>query len=537
MKKKAEAASRFLAVVAAWLYILAMVAVMPFYFEQGYTYIGTNKSIFFHTYGFPLVLTALLTSAVYGVFVIERTYRGKNGAAIWQLWKTDISATDIFMILYLIALLASYSFSRYPETAGMGNTSWYMGLLPHLALITSYFVISRVFCGVRFLFGLIMLVTSVVFGLGILNRYGIYPIEMENAGPHFISTIGNINWYCGYWSVLVWIGLICFWNDRKREGKPPALSWLLGVVTMIGIGTGITQGSDSGILALGIGLLTLFAISIKEGHRMERFTLVMFLFSFVCASLFLVERVSPGAATFYSYPMRLLTQTILPWFLLLIFGFAYCYIRYRNKKESYPSVYMDRLQKVVLIGIAGLFALYLVILLLNTLLPEGLGPFRGVGLFTFDSKWGSFRGGTWTIGLEIWNSQNYLHRLFGVGPDCMGAYIYSSGNERVLALVREQFGASVLLNAHGEWVTCLANLGLLGTSVFAGVIISALGRFFKGARENPVMYVFAFCILGYTANNLFSFQTTLNTTQMFLLLAVGESVIRRTRHETYMRKQ
>ena len=44
--------------------------------------------------------------------------------------------------------------------------------------------------------------------MAVVNRYEIRPLDMEYANYFFISTIGNIDWFCGYWSVIAWIPVI-----------------------------------------------------------------------------------------------------------------------------------------------------------------------------------------------------------------------------------------------------------------------------------------------------------------------------------------
>lgn len=524
--------TRGLAVGTAWLYVAAMAFIMPFYFTQGHAYIGTDKSRFFHRYGFPLITAAMAAAGLYGTVALVQIYRKNSGRTFWKLLKKDISITDIFMVLYLFALLVSYVLSRYPVTARMGNGSWYMGLLPHLALIASYFVLSRVFCGARIFFPLIMAVTSAVFGLGVLNRFGVEPIAMESSSPAFISTIGNMNWYCGYWAVLVWIGILFFWNRRSKASF--LITFLCGLVMVIGLATGITQGSDSGILALAAGLLLLFFISVPGSERMKKFLEIMILLSLTCTAGYIVNKVFPEACNYISGPMRLLTQTVLPWAMLLCSVVLYLLVNVWNREERYPVSFMEKAGKLLMITTAVLLGGYIVIGLINTNVPGGLGVLSGSPLFTFDSSWASDRGGTWAVGIEVWKSQDFVHRLFGVGPDCMGDYIYHGGNAHVLDMVTELFGNNTLLNAHGEWITNMVNLGLAGMAAFGGLIFNAFMRFYRKGKENPYWYLFAFCVLGYTVNNIFSFQTTLNTTQLFIMLGIGESLLRqeeRSRNE------
>lgn len=107
--------------------------------------------------------------------------------------------------------------------------------------------------------GMMLSASTVVFLLGLLNRYGVNPLHMESSGPGFISTIGNINWYCGYWSVLfpVCCGIFLF-REKVLPGSKSAqqapvsvlyrvLPVFSGIAVVIGFATGVSQGSDSGL--------------------------------------------------------------------------------------------------------------------------------------------------------------------------------------------------------------------------------------------------------------------------------------------------
>ncbi|MBD5459907.1 MAG: hypothetical protein HDR26_03035 [Lachnospiraceae bacterium] len=511
------------AAAVSWLYIIAAAGIMPFYFTEGYGYIGSDKAAFFRSVGFPLAFAALAAACFYCIV----TYMG-NRKAFGATLKSRISATDICMLCYLVSLIISYLLSEYQEHALLGSDTWPMGLLTHLALIASYFALSRSFLGEKWLYALLLGVTTVVFALGLLNRYGIYPIQMDYAGPAFISTIGNVNWYCGYWSVLVCFSLLAYWNRTPgKTAKEMRLTAGFALLSLIGLAAGITQGSDSGILALAAVYFALFCFSVDNPDKMQRFTELLFLFCLACLACLTVNKLFPDAVTFLSVPMQLLTNTIFPCVATPV-SLAICLIvRQQNSDGTCNTSAWEKIRTMVSAAAAAGLALYLLTALLNTTLPQGVSGLYGNSLFTFSREWASSRGGTWSAGIKIWESQDLLHKIFGTGPDCMSEYLYSGRNTELLTAVREQFGNDRLLNAHGEWITVLANLGVFGLLSYACLIISFLRRTLKKGAENPMLYVLGFCVLCYTVNNIFSFQTMANVTQLFLLMGVGESLLRR----------
>ena len=122
--------------------------------------------------------------------------------------------------------------------------------------------------------------------------------------------------------------------------------------------------------------------------------------------------------------------------------------------------------------------------------------------------------------------QNFLHKLFGVGPDAMSAYMSQDGSEAPRMRLEGWFGTATLTNGHNEWLTVLADVGILGLVGFAGAMISAMVRFFQKGKQNVLLCAIGFCLLAYTVNNLFSFQQTMNGATIYALLGMGAAFAR-----------
>lgn len=534
-------------------YLFAMLAVLPFYFQTATDYmsIGSNKSSFFRKWGFGLarlfvhILVCYLIFSLLDWWIKKRRTKGKF-AALWKAFLQDISLTDKFAILYGIALCFSYYYSDYRDIVFMGAQSWYMGFLPQLVLLGSYFAVSRLLPQKKGnIVAFILLGASfVVFTLGLLNRYGINPLGMDSSGPSFISTIGNINWYCGYWSVLFPVGAALFvaYTKPQRESNS-VFCWKragLGFFTAVGFATGVTQGSASGMLALAAVLLLLGCLAVRNRYLTRHFLELLLLLCVVLLILAKVQEQWPDRNQYVTGIYVLLTQTPLPWVAGL--GVFLYYVLFCWKSDICYRVF--RFGWRVATGAVGLMlVLFVAAIVWNTLHPGSLGGLSDNPLFTFNREWGSSRGGTWTAGIRTWLSQNPLHKVVGVGPDGMWAYISNGPDTGLLETVRAQFGDNRLTNAHGEWITILANLGLLGLMGFAGMMVSAIVRFvgagngkktaIHGQTEDCLAWAgSALCmacgisLFCYTINNLFSFQQIMNVTQMFIVLGLGEALLR-----------
>ena len=122
--------------------------------------------------------------------------------------------------------------------------------------------------------------------------------------------------------------------------------------------------------------------------------------------------------------------------------------------------------------------------------------------------------------------QDFWHKLIGVGPDAMSSYLYIDGSSEVKMLVQEVFGSLMLTNAHNEWMTVLVDTGILGIMAFGGLMVTGIRSFLKEAGLEKVVCACGFCLLAYTANNIFSFQQSMNVATVFAIFGMGGAFLR-----------
>ena len=148
----------------------------------------------------------------------------------------------------------------------------------------------------------------------------------------------------------------------------------------------------------------------------------------------------------------------------------------------------------------------------------------------FRDDWGNSRGAAWNCGIGAYRSMDMVHKTVGIGPDCFADYVYEIPElaERLV----DQFGNERLTNAHNEWLTVLVNTGWLGVFCYAGIFIAVWIRCVRRAKGQPLLYVCAISILAYTVHNMVSFQQILSTPYIFIVLGMGEGLLRRTETES-----
>lgn len=506
------------------VYMLCMLAVFPLYFQDGYAHIGTDKAVFFTRAGVTAAKVLAGPAAVYLLACLVVFLKGKEKKlSIFGTAKKWFSAADFFAGLYGIVLLVSYVCSDYREDALWGAEGWYMGLLPQLLLLMTYFLVSRFWKPRKWVPETMLVVSAAVFLLGCINRFGIYPVEMAYSGPEFISTVGNINWYCGYAVSVFFFGVVLFWMQTERKTWQKAL--LMGYLA-IGFTSLVIQGSQSGLMTLAVVLLVLFCRSAEHPARMRAFWQGMALLWGGCLFISVVRRLAPERMTYTDGLIDRLTVGWMPVVLTAV-PVIVLLLLWRDGRRD---VRRDRLFRV-LAGIAvwgslGALALGLAMAVLNTLHPGILGPLSELGVFTLNEDWGSTRGATWAAGVRCFAEQDVLHKLVGVGPDCMPEYIYKGASPGLAEFVKRMFYYR-LTNAHNEWLTVLVDTGLLGLAGFGGMMVCGMRGLIKKGCGNPYAVACGFCLLGYTVNNIFSFQQLLSTGTVFVIFGMGEAFRRR----------
>ena len=593
VKKKQRSLAADIQTVLLWVlrgicffYLIMMGVVLPFYYhpETSYMTIGSGKAEFYNKWAFGtakaagvFLLLYLLTTAVRQFLLWKKSRNRKTGGASLRMamktgcqnfWQS-LTGTELFAVCYIAALCISYLLTDYPEFAKMGADGWNMGFWPQILFLFFFLLLERTLTPrlAKAGIGLMLSTSTVVFLLGLLNRYGVNPLHMESSGPGFISTIGNINWYCGYWSVLfpVCCGIFLF-REKVLPGSRSAHTGALqqrgasaqrtpasvlydflpvfsGIAVVIGFATGVSQGSDSGLLVLAAITLILGCFAGKEKEGLRHFIELLLLFCVSITGLFALQHLFPERNKYQTAGYLFLTGK--PWGLifgvLLLCLYFFLFIRKKNCANGRAKTFKNNCDNKltgtadrgfvwtyrawqILTGLsAAALVFYIGLLIFNTTHPGVIPALDGNALFTFNTSWGSSRGATWSIGIHTFLAQNFGHRLFGVGPDSMAAYLYQSDNSTLLAEVRATFGDKRLTNAHGEWITVLVNTGLMGLLSFAAMIISAVGTLFS-RKQKTLAKACGLAVLCYTLHNIFSFEQMMNISQMYLVMGIGMAV-------------
>lgn len=474
-----------------------VVLLLPLYIpKSGYSFIGTEKYYFF-LYGmvfFVFTLVALFSYAVYKKSLPE------------------FSKTDCFVLSFALCATLSYIFSAHKDISLMGNEEWNMGIISQLLFVLIYFGISRYIDHINVCIYAVCIAGVPMALLAIVNRFGYYPLSIKGRHPLYVSTIGNINWFCGYFIMIVAMELVFYFYAKNRKAK---LLW--GSALFFSLLALICQGSMSGYVALLVLLLLLLKPALNNKQAFMAYLEIYLLLFSGCTLTYITGYFIPGAYVEYDPIINLVAFSILPCISLFLVAILYIVLYFYTK-----DFHLSFLYKYVAGMTVALFAGYLVLCAVNTFCPNVTPFLNGNSFFTFNKYWWSTRGGTYAIGAQAYSSLPWYRKIVGIGPDCFLTYVYDNLDKVTVA---KAFRIQPLANAHNEFLTMLVNTGLLGCISYAGIFISSIKNAYR--NTNPFIKVILFGILGYMINNFFSFQQVISTSFVFVLLGILENLLKK----------
>ncbi|MCI9435863.1 MAG: O-antigen ligase family protein [Lachnospiraceae bacterium] len=538
------------------LYIAALLALLPLYVHEGYWQMGNEKYMLFCNMSL-LCLGCWLAVGIPWQLGRAVSFWRRHGMA-WVWAENPFSMVDLAMLSYGGCVVLSALCSSYKELAWKGYQGWYMGAASQLLFVAIYFFVSRQFDGAGWpvRLGEAALVLVTVFGL--LHRLGLDPLGLMNGWnsgdweySHMLSTLGNINWLCGYYSVALAVLTTHYLQETRRGILLLLYPASAAAFVLLGI-----QGSQSGWLLLAVctGMCILLGRRRRTVQRKTCALLAGFFLSMPLMELLMKLRGEKAAivadGNIFEY---------VRWYVWLM-GAAGCMALFfllgrrgratRRRRSPFAKVLrgirrQPPKRKAVLIIIAcsvimaGLFLGYV---FLAGRVGDGFG---------------SGRGFLWRISLEGFGQADGKDKLLGAGPDCFGEAVFNRLGAGTEVWNGEHWEGAVFTNAHSEFLSQLCNVGILGTFSYLAIFVTGLwrycGEYFlenqgrgkkvsspdgsmtggraqerKGRGIGRESWLGALVLVLYGVHAQISFQQVLNTPLLFLTVGLCEAC-RRTR--------
>lgn len=185
------------------MFMVLMFTLLPLYYSDNYYNILNDKRDIYWLFSRILFVVIAVSLCISLMLVIKNHQFSKNKRT--QLRK--ISALDVVMLLFGILAIVSTVYSADIGNSISGENAWDVGTQMIVCSVIVYFIISRCYSGKGDLWVYLYFGTAAVLVIGIIDRLGYDFLVMHDEIPLqyniFISTIGNVNFWAGYLSMLI----------------------------------------------------------------------------------------------------------------------------------------------------------------------------------------------------------------------------------------------------------------------------------------------------------------------------------------------
>lgn len=511
-----------------YLFATVLFVVFPLYTYNGYEAIATNKYRFF-------MLTALYAGIVFLAYFVVAFVIWGFSKETFKKSKSGYAVLGV-TVIYTITNAISFFFSNYkmlPDAvsnkriewfvpgAFYGCRSWYMGLATTMAMTLCAVIIGLFLRYEDYILIPVLLGALLVALWGIANRYGKYPVKMEYSLETFVSSMGNLDWYCGYLVLLAPIAWGLYLASNKLFKS--ILAYILSLVFFFAI---IVNGAESGYFAIGITLVVGLSISFKSPKMLGKFAGLGINFSLALILIRLIDIIDPNARNLKEGLSEIIISTpfiaLLMAFCLVILAYSLLAVKERVKYPLFLKKYAGKvLMALLVLGIIFLISLVVI----NTKSPNKLPLIGNSPYFNFDMAWGSDRGACYYIAVETYKQQPFLRKIFGIGPDAF--YFAAYDISKIQEISATYLWKLKLTNAHNEILNILVNEGILGLVSFAAMWFMIFKSLLKNVVNNPISIAFILAFTSYLSNNMFSFRQIESTPLLYGLLGMAVALIAR----------
>ena len=460
------------------LYLLIITTVLPLFMKDGFYKLGEAKGLLFMALGGVLFV-------ICAIFLL--------------ISKTRLNMGVLGVLLF--SNVVTFLFSVDKKTALFGLEGWRTGFL---SIIIMMFFASMITDGLmvkRALEVALLIVPFAVSILGILGRFGIYPLGISADDGSFLSTIGNINWFTGFLSVFVPMG-IGIAATRKRFSLEFFLS---EIYVIVGITALLVQGSESGLLIISGTYLLLCYLCLCERDSFKSFLIQLFTLGIAMTVVYLLMYFFGKR---YSYDDNLLISICMNHVGIILMAAALFLYRLSRFMEEISFEWKKKFLRRLFfaITIVGVVA-------------------AGVWIFNvYGDDFGNGRGIIWRMSLDMFGSLPSIRKIVGVGQDCFYSYAY--GNPYWSESFINVFDGNRLTNAHNMYLTLLIEAGVMGLLSYLFVFGYTLFNLIKGSYKNKhAGLCCALVIFAYLLNGFVSFSTVVSSPYVFMILGYALFVI------------
>lgn len=489
-----------------FIYGLGMVTLFLFYSEDGFFHITDAK---FHYF----VLLSLVFIALSLCCLCIRFLRYHEFIHLRHLIHT-LSITDWCMLLLLASHTITQWISPFPAESFGGINGRHMGYGFTLLITAVYFLVSRNIIHRKLLIHSFLIAAAIVNLLGIVNAFGFDPLHFFDRlslddQSRFLSTVGNVTFFAQLLCLSTPIAAMLFGFSQKSKQRYGYAAFIF-----LGFFGLLLAHIDGAYLGLVTFLLYFFERNVNNQKGLRDFLILLSLFfaavatGQICGWLF-----SP-------FPMEGISQFLLasPWIwaalCLSLLGVFYC----EHKAVSLEALPYAKIRRYVMIFVILCVITVIGLMFFFTSCHPEWTPSSLCSYLRFDDAWGSQRGRLWRQLSNLYiHDFTFIQKLFGQGLDCTRMILTQALGNAYLPFD----------NAHNEYLQYLVTGGLCGLTLYLILGGSLLIRL-TARKDQPLAPAIAAAMIAYGTQAITSLNQPITTPLLFLLFAIGESLLRQT---------
>ena len=542
MKYDIKQFGRYVINGANYLYLFLILCVYPVVFHNYYFDITKTRSDFFSavTVGY-IILAAITYAAVITISMKDKEvslFKGENKEIPW-------SKPETWMAFFVLANIFSYLITVTDDgfidskAAFYGSNGRLMGLLMYL-IIGAMFIILGKYVDIKLpvyvLFGIITLFSYCVaiyqhidpdlsrfksskyHPKGIKALTELFPHYVFNLKNRinkkqyniFISTFGNINIFASFIVISLACFICMFIFSKKLFYKV-----FSGIVITVGGTVMMIANSDSAYIGVGAVLFFLFLLAYKDGKLLSFFMSLILLgvgnLGIVLINKYISEVMKKKydkRGGFAEHLDRLDYALIIMALLVLVYLFVY--VIEKKFGDKFDKVNKN---KVIIIFTGVVLALVVAVIIIGNILK--------IGAFTFNYRWGTYRGYIWSKSVALFKDAPFRNKIFGYGNESLKALMNTYYHDEMVAVTKKVYD-----NAHNELLQYLVTTGICGVFAYLGLFVSSFVYILKNSKKEVIAYISLAVMLGYFVQGLINLNQPITTPFLFVFMAVGVGYVK-----------
>ncbi len=485
------------------MFYIIILLVGPLYLFDGYYDVLAAKT---HIVWLGILLTFALALIIFVTWccrrIRDRNLKPSFGYFLHRIIKS-FNILDILVLVFGVCGITSALLSDYREEALTGSEAWNVGGYMIIALAIIYLLCSRCTKNEYLYLYAMMMSAVIVMILGILNDLWIDPLGiMADVDQYwkdaFSSTIGNVNQFSGYLSIVIPVMALLFVSSTNGFKKAFAVI----VLFFCYLNMFLTH-ADGIYVGVGFGYLFLIAYCLRDRAR--------FMGLLINGIIFGISGFAAQVIVLYRPEIRLddISPVLMGHNVHLIIGGG-CFALLLMQLALELKFSREKLDKVLLI----LFRIYCV---MTVLLVCAAAVYTATH-FSLDFM--NRRGLLWYISVNGFMDGDLREKIIGWGPGTIdqAAVVYT------FEIVDAYGGFYYLETAHNDIFEYLVTMGIVGVVSYVGIYLTIIRDYVHMVRTkvdftSPTLFALM-GLIGYIGQSIMNGPHPLTTAMFFALLAV-----------------